>query len=76
MVVSLASTLTTRTYCQNIYSALQHDRDEAIKDKVPTQVIEENIFYNSSGKEVQKNKRKLNARKKVLSEERYDQDGN
>jgi len=75
ITVLLTSISTTRTYCQNIYSALQHNRDEAIKEKVPTEVIEENIFYNSSGKEVKKNKKKLNSRKKVLTEERYSQDG-
>jgi hypothetical protein len=67
--------LTTRTCSQNIYSALQPDRDEEINDRVPTEVIEENIFFNSSGKEIKRNKKRLNSKKKVLTEERFRQDG-
>jgi hypothetical protein len=64
ITVLLTSISTTRIFCQNIYSALQHNRDEAVKDKVPIEVIEENIFYNSSGKEVKKNKKETEFKKK------------
>ena len=76
LIISLLTSLTiTRTNSQNIYSALQHNRDEAIKGKVPTEIVEENIFYNSSGKEIKKNKKRLNSKKKVLLEERYNEAG-
>lgn len=69
----LTSLLTTQTYSQNIYSALQHNRVEEIKDKVPAEIIEQNVFFNSSGKEIEKNKKKINRKKKVLTEERFGQ---
>jgi hypothetical protein len=72
IVTSLSTTL---TYSQNIYSALEHNRDEEIRDRVPTEIIEENVFFNSSGKEIKKNKKKLNLKKKVLTEERLGPDG-
>lgn len=72
LIVSFLTSLTiTQTFSQNIYSALQHNRDEAIKGKVPVEIIEENIFYNSSGKEIRKNKKRLNSKRKVLLEERF-----
>ncbi len=73
--IIVTSLLTTRTYSQNIYSAIQHNRDEEIRDKVPIEVLEENIFFNSTGREIKKNKKKLNSKKKVLTEERFGQDG-
>jgi hypothetical protein len=76
LIMSFLTSLTiTQTYSQNIYSALQHNRDEAIKGKVPIEIIEENIFHNSSGKEIKKNKKRLNSKKKILLEERCNQAG-
>ncbi|MFC6999967.1 hypothetical protein [Rufibacter roseus] len=60
---------------QNIYSALQHNRKEEIRNKVATQIIEENTFFNSNGKEINKNIKLLNEYNLVLVEERYGEDG-
>lgn len=63
------------TYSQNIYSALHHNRAEDVTEKIPFEISEENIFFNASGKEITKNKKKLNSTKKVLTEERFGSDG-
>lgn len=65
----------TRTYSQNIYSALQHDSEEEIRGRIPVEIIEENIFITPTGREVKRNKKRLNELKHVLSEERYNQEG-
>ncbi len=76
LILFLLTSLTiTRTYSQNIYSALQHDRGEAIKGRIPSEIIEDQIFYNSTGKEIRKNKKILNSKGKILLEERYNQTG-
>ena len=60
---------------QNIYTALNHDRKEEIRDKSAKEIIEENTFFNSSGKTVDKNVKKLNDKNRVLVEERFGDDG-
>jgi hypothetical protein len=75
ITITAMSLLTTRAYSQNIYSAIEHNRDEDVSEKVPTEIIEENVFFNSYGREIEKQKKKLNPKKKVISEERFGQDG-
>lgn len=72
--IVFASSITS-VYAQNIYSALQHDRSEEVRNKVPLEIIEENTFHNSNEKEVHKNRKRLNKSKKVVVEERFSQEG-
>ncbi len=73
--IIVSSLFITRTYSQNFFSALHHDQSEEITNVVPYEVTEQNIFHNSSGKEIEKRIKRLNSKKKVLTENRFGQDG-
>jgi len=57
---------------QNIYSALQLNQDREYKTARPKKIIETNTFYNSSGKQVDKNIKTFDEAGMLLTEERYD----
>jgi len=60
---------------QNIYSALQLNQDREYKTVRPKKIIETNTFYNSSGKQVDKNIKTFDDAGMLLTEERYDDNG-
>lgn len=60
---------------QNIYSVLQLNAEREYKTKRPKKIIETNTFFNSSGKQVDKNIKIFDDAGMLLSEERYDNDG-
>lgn len=60
---------------QNIYSALQLNTEREYKTKRPKKIIETNIFFNSSGKQVDKNIKTFDDAGMLVTEERYDDNG-
>jgi hypothetical protein len=62
-------------FAQNIYTALRLNTEKEYKTKMPKKIIETNTFYNSSGKKVDKNIKKLDLAGMIISEERFDEDG-
>lgn len=60
---------------QNIYSALHLNQDREYKTKKPKKVIETNTFYNTSGKQVDKNVKTFDDAGMLLVEEHYDDNG-
>jgi len=61
--------------CQNIYTALQLNQDREYKTKRPKKIVETNTFYNTSGKQVDKNVKTFDNAGMLLMEERYDGEG-
>jgi arginine repressor len=61
---------------QNIYTALHLNRPEDVREnKEIKEILEENIFINSSGQEIKKNKKTINHNHLVQTEERFDDQG-
>ena len=60
---------------QNIYTALQLNHDREYKTKKPKKIVETNTFYNTSGKQVDKNVKIFDDAGMLLMEERYDDEG-
>jgi len=61
---------------QNIYSALQMNKSREYKTRKPTKIIETNIFYNQSGIQKDKSIKLFDESGMLLSEERFDEEGN
>ncbi len=61
---------------QNIYSALHLNQDREYKTVRPKTILETNTFFNSSGKQVDKNIKTFDDAGMLLTEERYDESGN
>src|SRR5690606_13576699 len=57
---------------QNIFSALQLNAEREYKTKRPKKIVETNTFFNSSGKQVDKNIKIFDEAGMLLTEERYD----
>jgi hypothetical protein len=60
---------------QSIYSALQLNAELEYKTKRPKKIVETNIFFNTSGKQIDKNIKTFNDAGMLLTEERYDESG-
>lgn len=60
---------------QNIYSALQLNAEREYKIRKPKKIVETNTFFNSSGKQVDKNIKTFDNGGMLLTEERYDDNG-
>ncbi len=60
---------------QNIYSALQLNAERDYKTQKPKKIVETNTFFNSSGKQVDKNVKTFDDAGMLLTEERYDDNG-
>jgi hypothetical protein len=60
---------------QSIYSALQLNAERAYKTKRPKRIDETNIFFNSSGKQVDRAVKIFDDAGMLLTEERYDDNG-
>jgi hypothetical protein len=58
---------------QNIYSALQLNSEREYKTQKPKKIEETNTFFNSSGKQVDKNIKTFDNAGMLLTEERYDE---
>lgn len=61
---------------QNIYSALQLNENKDYKTARPKKIVETNTFYNSSGKQADKNVKTFDEVGMLLTEERFDENGN
>src|SRR5687768_6404778 len=61
---------------QNIYSALHLNEESDYKTTRPKKIEETNIFYGTSGKTINKNVKIFDQAGMIVSEERFDQDGN
>lgn len=61
---------------QNIYSALQLNENKDYKTARPKKIVEMNTFYNSSGKQADKNVKTFDEVGMLLTEERFDENGN
>ena len=66
------SIITNSVKSQNIFSALHLNENREYKTKRPIKIIETNIFYNTSGKEVVKNIKDFDEEGLLLKEERFD----
>jgi hypothetical protein len=64
------------TSSQNIYSALQLNENRDYKTAKPKKIVETNTFYNSTGKQIEKNVKIFDDAGMLLSEERFDESGN
>ena len=60
---------------QNIYSALQLNSEREYKTQKPKKIVETNTFFNSSGKQIDKNIKTFDIVGLLLTEERYDDNG-
>jgi hypothetical protein len=69
------SFLSSLAESQNIYSALQLNENKEYKTSKPKKIVETNTFYNSSGKQVDKNVKKFDGAGMLLTEERFDESG-
>ncbi|HET6995077.1 MAG TPA: hypothetical protein VFI06_08860 [Chitinophagaceae bacterium] len=65
----------TITHAQNIYSALHLNDEREYKTARPKKILETNTFFNSSGKQVDKNIKTFDEAGMLLLEERYDESG-
>lgn len=74
-IVFLLTLLSGLVQSQNIYSALQLNAEQEYKTKRPKKIIETNTFFNSSGKQVDKNIKTFDEAGMLLTEERYDDNG-
>jgi hypothetical protein len=74
-ILFLLSLLSGLVKSQNIYSALQLNAEREYKTKRPKKIIETNTFFNSSGKQVDKNIKTFDKAGMLLTEERYDDNG-
>jgi hypothetical protein len=74
-ILFLLSLLSGLVKSQNIYSALQLNAEREYKTKRPKKIIETNTFFNSSGKQVDKNIKTFDHAGMLLAEERYDDNG-
>lgn len=62
-------------HSQNIYSALRLNEQREYKTSKPIKIIETNIFYTSTGKEVHKNIKTFDGAGMILTETRFDEEG-
>jgi len=62
-------------HSQNIYSALQLNENRDYRTFRPKKIVETNTFYNSSGKQVDKNVKTFDEAGMLLTEEQYDESG-
>ena len=60
---------------QNIFSALHLNEDREYKTAKPKKIVETNTFFNSRGKQVDRNIKTFDAAGMLLTEERYDESG-
>jgi hypothetical protein len=60
---------------QNIYTALQLNQNREYKTKNPKKIIETNTFYNKDGKETDNNVKTFDEAGMLVTEERYDENG-
>ncbi len=74
-ILFLLNLLGAHVKSQNIYSALQLNAEREYKTKRPKKIVETNTFFNSSGKQVDKNIKTFDAAGMLLTEERYDDNG-
>jgi hypothetical protein len=61
---------------QNIFTALQLNQEREYKTIRPKKIVETNTFYNSTGIQVDKNIEVFDEAGMLLTEERYDDNGN
>jgi hypothetical protein len=61
---------------QNIFTALQLNQERKYNTIRPKKIVETNTFYNSTGKQVDKNIEVFDEAGMLLTEERYDENGN
>jgi hypothetical protein len=61
------------TNSQNIFSALHLNEEREYKTVRPKKIVETNTFFNSSGKQVDKNIKTFDDAGMLLTEERYDE---
>ena len=74
-ILFLLTLLSGLVRSQNIYSALQLNAEREYKTQKPKKIIETNTFFNSSGKQVDKNFKTFDNAGMLLTEERYDNNG-
>ena len=74
-ILFLLTLLSGLVRSQNIYSALQLNAEREYKTQKPKKIIETNTFFNSSGKQVDKNIKTFDNAGMLLTEERYDNNG-
>ena len=60
---------------QNIYSALHLNEEREYKSRKPKKIVETNIFFNPSGKQIDKQIKTLDDAGMLVTEERYDNNG-
>lgn len=74
-ILFLLTLLSGLVKSQNIYSALQLNAEREYKTKRPKKIVETNTFFNSNGKQVDKNIKTFDEAGMILTEERYDDNG-
>jgi len=74
-IIFLLTLISRLANSQNIYTALQLNQDGEYKTKKPKKIVEINTFYNTSGKQVDKNVKTFDNAGMLLMEERYDDNG-
>lgn len=74
-ILFLLTLLSGLVKSQNIYSVLQLNAEREYKTKRPEKIIETNTFFNTSGKQVDKNIKTFDNSGMLLTEERYDDNG-
>lgn len=74
-IIFLLSLIGEPAKSQNIYAALHLNEDREYKTKRPKKIIETNTFYNTSGKQAERNIKTFDDAGMLLTEERYDDNG-
>jgi hypothetical protein len=67
--------LSSSANSQNIYSALHLNENREYKTAIPKKIIETNIFYNASGKQIDKNIQTFDEAGMLVTEEQFDESG-
>jgi len=75
-ILFLLTLLSGLVNSQNIYTALQLNQEREYKTVRPKKIVETNTFYNTSGKQVDKKINIFDEAGILLTEERYNEDGN
>lgn len=75
IILFLLTLISGLVQSQNIYSALQLNAEREYKTKRPKKIIETNTFFNSSGKQIDKNIKTFDEVGMLLTEVRYDDNG-
>ena len=74
-IILLLTFICSYAISQSIYTAIQLNQEREYKTKKPKKIVETNTFYNTNGVQTNKNIKTFDEAGMLLTEERYDENG-